>query len=76
MDCMEAMPSLPPRLLVGLLGLRGLNCCCLERLTIVVIATAAQGVVRCEGSAMGLAPLAELLTATLLRDSTSRALRP
>ncbi len=36
---------------------------------------AVQGVVRCEGSAMGLAPLTKLLTATLLRDSTSWAPR-
>jgi hypothetical protein len=72
MDCMKAMA---PRLLVGLLGLRGLTCCCLEGLTIAVIATAVQDVLRCEGSAMGLAPLAELLTATLLRDSASRATR-
>jgi hypothetical protein len=75
MDCMNAMLLLPPRLLVGLLGLRGLTCCCLEGLTIAVIATAVQGVVRCEGSAMGLALLAKLLTVTLLRDSTSRTPR-
>jgi hypothetical protein len=36
---------------------------------------AVQSVVGREGSAMGLAPLAKLLTATLLRDSTSRAPR-
>ena len=64
-----------PRLLVGLLGLRGFTCCCLEELTIAVIAAAVQGVVRCEGLAMGLAPYAKLLTATLLWDSTSRAPR-
>jgi hypothetical protein len=75
MDCMKAMPFIAPRLLVGLLGLRGLTCCCLEGLTIAVIATAVQGVVGCEGSAMGLTTLAKLLTATLLRDSTSRAPR-
>ncbi len=63
------------RLLVGLLGLRGLTCCCLERLTIAVIVTAVKGVVGREGTAMGLAMLAKLLTATLLRDSTSRPLR-
>jgi hypothetical protein len=71
----EGHALIPPRLLVELLGLRGLTCCCLEGLTIAVIATAVQGVVRCEGSAMGLAPLAKLLTATLLRDSTSWAPR-
>ncbi len=64
-----------PRLLVGLIGLRGLTCCCLEGLTIAVIATAVQGVVGREGTAMGPAMLAKLLTATLLRDSTSRAPR-
>ncbi len=64
-----------PRLLVGLLGLRGLTCCCLEGLTIAVIATAVQGVVGREGTAMGLAALGKLLTVTLLRDSTSQAPR-
>jgi hypothetical protein len=62
-----------PRLLVGLFGLRGLTCCCLEGLTIALIATAVQGVVRPEGSTMSLAPLAKLLSATFLRDSTSQA---
>ncbi len=62
-----------PRLLVGLLRLRGLTCYCLKGLTIAVIATAVQGVVGCEGSTMGLALLAKLLSATFLRDSTSRA---
>ena len=71
----EGHALIAPRLLVGLLGLRGLTCCCLEGLTIAVIATAVQGVVRCEGSTMCLAPLAKLLTATLLRDSTSWAPR-
>ncbi len=64
-----------PRLLVGLLGLRGLTCCCLKGLTIAVIAMAVQGVVGLEGTAVGFATLVELLTATLLRDSTSRAPR-
>ncbi len=36
---------------------------------------AVQGVVGREGTAMGLAMLAKLLNATLLRDSTSRAPR-
>ncbi len=71
----EGHDLIAPRLLVGLFGLEGLTCCCLEGLTIAVIATAVQGVVGCEGSAMGLASLAKLLTATLLRDSTSRAPR-
>ncbi len=34
---------------------------------------AVKGVVHCEGTAMGLALLAKLLSATLFRDSTSRA---
>jgi hypothetical protein len=71
----EGHALIAPRLLVGLLGLRGLTCCCLEGLTIAVIAMAVQGVVRPEGSVMGLALLAKLLTATLLWDSTSRAPR-
>ncbi len=62
-----------PRLLVGLLRLRGLTCCCLEGLIDAVIATAVQGVVRCEGSTMDLALLAKLLSVTFLRDSTSQA---
>ncbi len=71
----EGHALIDPRLLVGLFGLRGLTSCCLGGLTIVVIAMAALDVVCREGSAMGLAPLAKLLTATLLRDSTSRAPR-
>jgi hypothetical protein len=71
----EGHALITPRLLVGLLGLRGLTCCCLEGLTIAVIATALQGVVGYEGNTMGLAALAKLLTATLVRDSTSRAPR-
>jgi hypothetical protein len=71
----EGHALIAPRFLVGLLGLRGLTCCFFEGLTIAVIATAVQGIVRCEGSAMGLSPLAKLLTATLLRDLTSRAPR-
>jgi hypothetical protein len=62
-----------PRLLVGLLGLRGLTCCYLKGLTIAVIATAVQGVVGLEGTTVGFAMLAELLTATLLRDWPSQA---
>ncbi len=66
----EGHALIAPRL-VGLLGLRGLTGCCLKGLTIAVIATAVQGVVGCEGTAMGLVTLAKSLTATLLRDSTS-----
>ncbi len=36
----EGHALIAPRLLVGLLGLRGLTCCCLKGLTIAVIATA------------------------------------
>jgi hypothetical protein len=44
-------------------------------LSIAVIAMAVQGVVGLIGTAVGFAKLAKLLTATLLRDSTSRAPR-
>ncbi len=71
----EGHALIAPRLFVGILGLRGLTCCYLEGLTIAVIATAVQGVVGLEGTAVGFATLAELLTATLLRDLTSRAPR-
>jgi hypothetical protein len=71
----EGHALIAPKLLVGLLGLRGLTCCCIEGLTIAVIATAVQGVVGLVGTAVGLATLAELLNATLLRDLTSRAPR-
>jgi hypothetical protein len=72
MVCIKAVLLLPPNLFVGLLGLRGLISCCREGLTIPVIATAVQGVVELVGTAMGFATLAKLLTASLLRDSTSR----
>jgi hypothetical protein len=63
----EGHALIAPRLLVGLLGLGGLTCCCLEVLTIIaVIATAVQGVVGLVGTAVGLATLAKLLTATRL----------
>ncbi len=71
----EGHVLIAPRLLVGLLALRGLTCCCLEGLTIAVIATAVQGVVGLVGTTVGLAMLAKLLTATLLRDLTSQAPR-
>jgi hypothetical protein len=71
----EGHALIAPRLLVGLLGLRGLTCCCLKGLTIAVIGMTVQGVVGREGTAMGLATLAKLLTATLLRVSNSRAPR-
>jgi hypothetical protein len=62
----EGHALIAPRLLVWLLGLRGLTCCCLEGLTIAVIAMTVQGVVGLVGTAMDLATLAKLLTATLL----------
>ncbi len=64
-----------PKLLVGLLGFRGLTCCCLEGLAMAVIAVAVQPVVGLIGTAVGLAMLAKLLTMTFFRDSTSRAPR-
>jgi hypothetical protein len=69
----EGHAPIAARLLVGLLGLRKLTCCCLEGLTIAAMAV--QGVVGLEGTTMGLATLAKLLTATLLRDLTSWAPR-
>jgi hypothetical protein len=71
----EGHAFVAPRLLEGLLGLRGLTCCCLEGLAIAVIAMAVQGVMGLVGTTVGLATLAKLLTATLLRDLTSRAPR-
>jgi hypothetical protein len=71
----EGHALIAARFLVGLLGLRGLTCCCLKGLTIAVIATEIQGVVGLEGTAVGFATLAELLIVTHLRDSTSRAPR-
>jgi hypothetical protein len=71
----EGHAFIVPRLLVGLLGFRGLTCCYLKGLTVAVIAMAVQGVVGLEGTTVGFATLEELPTATLLRDSTSRAPR-
>jgi hypothetical protein len=71
----EGQALIAPRLLVGLLGLRGLTCCSLKGLTIAVIAMAVKGVVGLEGTTMGFATLAVFLTAALLRDLTSRAPR-
>jgi hypothetical protein len=71
----EGHALIAPRLLEGLLGLRGLTCSCLEWLTIAVLVTAVQGVVGLVQTVVGLAKLAKLLTATLLRDSTSQAPR-
>ncbi len=74
-DMHEGHVLIAPRLLEGLLGLRGLTFSCLEGLTITVIAMAVQGVVGLVGTSMGLATLVKLVTATLLRDSASRAPR-
>jgi hypothetical protein len=57
-----------PKLLLGLLGLRGLTCCCCKGLTIAVIATAVQGVVGLVGATMGFSIWQKLLTAILLWD--------
>jgi hypothetical protein len=71
----EGHALIAPRLFQGLLRLRGLTCCCLEGLTIAVIATAVQGVVGLVETDEGHAMLAKLLTATLLRNLTSWAPR-
>ncbi len=71
----EGHALIAPKLLVGLLGLRGLTCCRLEGLTIAAIVLAVQGVVGVVGTTVGFATLAKLLTATLLRGSTSWAPR-
>jgi hypothetical protein len=61
-----------PKFLLGLLGLSELTCYSLKGLAVAVIATTVQGIVRRERTAMGLASLAKLFTATFLWDSTSR----
>jgi hypothetical protein len=71
----EGYALIAPRLFLGLLGLRGLTSCYLEGLTIAVVAMAVQGVVGLEGTAVGFATLAKLLTATLLTDLSSWAPR-
>jgi hypothetical protein len=71
----EGHALIAPKFLVGLLGLRGLTCCCLKGLAMAVIAMVVKGVVGLVGTAVGFATLAKLLTAILLRDSTSRAPR-
>ncbi len=71
----EGHALIAPKLLVGLLGLRGIISCCLEGLTIAVIGTAVQGVMGLVGTIVGLAMLAKLLTVPLLRDLTSWAPR-
>jgi hypothetical protein len=71
----EGHALIAPRLLVGLLGLRGLTCSCLKGLIIAVIATTVQGVVGLVGTTVNRAMLAKLLTATLLRDLTCQGSR-
>ncbi len=63
----EGHSLIAPKLLVGLLGLRGLTCCCHEGLTIAGKAMAVQGVVGLVGASVGFATLA-ILTVNLLRD--------
>jgi hypothetical protein len=48
----ESHTIIAPKLPVGLLGLRGLTCCCWEGLTFAVIAMAVQGVVGLVGAAV------------------------
>ncbi len=71
----EGHAHITPRLLEGLLWLRGLTCCRLKGLTIAVIATAVQGAVGLVRTAVGLAMQVKLLTRTLLSDVTSQAPR-
>jgi hypothetical protein len=71
----EGHAFITPKFLVRLRGLRGLTCCCLEGLAIAVIAMAVQGVVDLVRNAVGFAMVVKLLSATLLRDSTSLAPR-
>jgi hypothetical protein len=49
-----------PKILVGVLGLRGLTCCFQEGLTIAVIAMAVQGFVGLVGASVSFAMLAKL----------------
>ncbi len=71
----EGHAFITPKLLVRLLGLRGLTCCCFEGLAMAVIAMTVQGVVGLVRTAVGLSTLTKLLTVTLFRDLTSRAPR-
>ena len=64
-----------PKLLVGLLALRGLTCCFHKGLSIAVIATTVQDVVCLVGAAVGFATLAKLLAASLLRYLITQAPR-
>jgi hypothetical protein len=64
----EGYTHIIPKVLVGLLGLRGLTCFYHKGLTIVVIAAAVQGVVGLVRAAVGFATTSKLLTASLFRD--------
>ncbi len=64
-----------PKLVVGLLRIRGLTCSCTKGLTILVIAMVVTSIMRLVGAAMGFAALAKLLTACLVRDSITQAPR-
>jgi hypothetical protein len=76
-DLHEGHRFITPKFLVGLLGLGGLICCYLERLTIAIIATAmvVQSVVGLVGDTLGFAALTKLLTMSLLWDSITQAPR-
>jgi hypothetical protein len=74
-DLHKGHALITPKHHVGPLGLNGLTYCCREGLAFAVLATAVQGVVGLVGTAAGFTTLTKLLTATLLRDSTSRAPR-
>jgi hypothetical protein len=75
MHSLSSLKSDIVRTVLSFLGMINVTCCCREGLTIAVIAMAVQGVMGLEGTTVGLATLAKLLTATLLSDSTSRAPR-
>ncbi len=66
----EGHTLIAPKRLVGLLGLKGLTC-----RTILVVVMAVTSIVHLVGVAMGLAMLAKLLIANLLRDSIIQAPR-
>jgi hypothetical protein len=66
----EGHALVAPKLLVGLIGLRGLTCYCHKGLTLGIIVTAVQGIVGLVGVAVavGFAALAKLLTAGFLHQ--------
>jgi hypothetical protein len=62
----EGHTLIAPNFFVGLLGNRGLTCCCREGLTIAIIATAVQGVAGLVRAAVGFAMKANLLPVNFL----------